>query len=330
MPKPHIIDVQHHCLPADYVNAVGRKAIADAIVSGCCPEWSPEISLDAMDRNNITCAILSLASPGFHFSHASNAAGLARLCNEEMADHCRVYPERFGFLATLPLPHVTESLEEIAYALDQLGADGVCLLTNYGGTYLGDITLDPILDELDRRGVVALVHPADVNGRRPLDTIPAATLEFPFDTSRAVTNLLFSGTLARLRRIRFIFCHAGGTIPFLADRIGRLERRSDLAGQAPEGGAVREMKRHYYDIALSAGARTLQPLLNFVPPEQILFASDFPFAGEDTMTSTARSLHAQDLSDSTLAAIECGTAHRLFPTRFAAAPGTGLANRQLV
>ncbi|MEC7259862.1 MAG: amidohydrolase family protein, partial [Pseudomonadota bacterium] len=111
------------------------------------------------------------------------------------------------------------------------------------------------------------------------------------------------------------FSHAGGTIPFLADRIARLERRPDLARHVPNG-ALTEMKRFYFDIALSAGARTLQPLLDFVPPSQILFASDFPFAGEDTMAATVHALNGQGLPGEVVEAIEYGAAQALFPSRF--------------
>ncbi len=309
------IDVQHHFLPSAYVEAVGRDRIADTIVSGRCPDWTPQVSLDAMDRNDISAAILSLASPGFHFDDGGSAAKLARHCNDEAAVHARNHPDRFGFFATLPLPHLDESLDEIGRALDELGADGVCLLTNYDGHYLGDEGMRPVLEELDRRGAVVFVHPADIGGGRPLPHLPAATLEFPFDTTRAITNLLFSGDMARLRNIRFIFSHAGGTIPFLAERIARLERRPDLKEAVPHG-ALAEMKRHYYDIALSAMPRTLQPLLDFVPADQVLFASDFPFAGEDTMAATVRMLNGQGLPADTVAAIESRNAVGLFPARF--------------
>lgn len=314
----HRIDVQHHLLPQAYVRAVGRDRIADTIVSNQCPDWTAEVSLEAMDRNGIATAMLSLAAPGFHFDSAADAAALARLCNDEAAAICAQYPGRFGFFATLPLPHIDESLAEVDRALDGLGADGICLLTNYGGHYLGDARLAPVLGYLNARNTVAFVHPSDIEGGRPLPHLPAATLEFPFETTRAITNLLFSGQAARLRDLWMIFSHAGGTIPFLADRISRLERRPDLACHVPDG-ALAEMKRFYFDIALSAGARTLQPLLDFVPPSQILFASDFPFAGEDTMAATVRALNGQGLSVDVVSTIEAGAAQALFPARRMAA-----------
>ena len=260
MSRKQRIDVQHHFLPTAYVAAVGKDRIADTVVSNRCPEWTADVSLEAMERNGITRAILSLGAPGFHFDNAADSAALTRHCNDEAAELHQRHPDRFGFFASLPLPHVDESLAEAERALTMLGADGICLLTNYGGAYLGDDSVAPVLDYLNGQNAVAFTHPADVHGGRPLPHIPAATLEFPFETTRAITNLLFNGGVAKLDRLRLIFSHAGGTIPFLADRIARLERQPHLASQVPDG-ALKVMKRFYYDIALSAGPMTLRPLL---------------------------------------------------------------------
>lgn len=311
MPGTGRVDVQHHFIPHDYVRAVGAGRIGSTMVSGTCPDWSAELSLAAMDRNGVSHALLSLAAPGFHFDDAANAAALTRLCNDEGAAHAAATPTRFGFLASLPLPHVDAALEELDRALGTLRADGICLLSNYGGVYLGDARLRPVLEALNRRRAVVFVHPAEPPSPA-LPHFPAATLEFPFDTTRALTNLVFSGDITRFPDIRFIFAHAGGTIPFLAERISRLERRPDFAEQVP-GGALAQIIRQHYDIALSASPRTLKPLLDLVPAGNILWASDFPFAGEDTMAATARLLPGQGLSGDTVHQIEWATAARLFP-----------------
>lgn len=316
------IDVQHHILPPDYLAAVGRDAVARTLVSGRCPEWRPQDSIEALDRNGIGTAILSLSAPGFHFGDPKKAADLAARCNDYAAQMVRDHPGRFGFFAILPLPHVDAALRELSRACDDLGADGAALLTSYDGLYLGDPALAPVLDEIDRRGLVTFVHPADLPEGRPLPQFPAATLEFPFDTTRAITNLVYSGTMARLRRLRFIFSHAGGTLPLLADRIGRLQmKRPELAEAAPDG-FLAEVRRHYFDIALSAGPRVLKPLLDTVPAEQVLFATDYPHAGEETMTATVRALTGQGLPEALVAQIESGNARHLFGTADLAATAT--------
>ena len=308
---PHRIDVQHHILPPAYVDAVGAPAIAGMIVSGRCPEWSPQVSLEAMDRNGIATSVMSLSAPGLPFADEASVVAMARECNDYVARMQQDFPGRFGNFATLPLPFVDASLAEIDYAFDTLKADGVCILTSYGTTYPGDAALEPVLAELSRRKAVVHVHPTASEGAN-LVGLPAATLEFPFDTTRAVANLLFTGSFARHRHIRFIFSHAGGAVPFLAERMARLERRPDFRKMVPDG-VIAELKRHYYDVALSANRFSFSALLELVGTDHVLFASDFPFAAEDTMGSTVDGLRALDLDAADLAAIERGNALALMP-----------------
>lgn len=306
------IDVQHHILPPDYVRLVGREAIARLVVSGRMPEWTPQASIDAMDRNGVELAVTSLSAPGFAFDDEAMAARIARHCNEYAADLRRSHPGRFGMFATLPLPHVAACMDEIDYSLDVLGADGVCLLSNYENRYLGDALFDPVLEELARRKAVVFVHPADVAGSRPLEHIPAATLEFPFDTTRAIVNMLFSGALTRSRGARFVFSHAGGALPYLADRIARLQRRPDFNRHIPDG-VIFELERLYFDTALSASHRIFGALRQIAAPDRILFASDYPFAAEDTMTATVDGLGRLGLAEEELQAIERTNALALMP-----------------
>lgn len=308
----HRIDVHHHILPPRYVAEVGDHRIGPLIVAGRTPEWSPERSIEAMDRNGIATAVTSISAPGLWFGDAKAARDLARHCNDYAAALRSDHPGRFGFFASLPLPDVDASLEEIARALDGLGADGIGLLTNYGGRYPGDPAFAPVFDELDRRGAVVYFHPAAAPCSTCLPEIPAATLDFPFDTTRAVTSLLYGGTLARCRNIRFIFSHAGGAIPFLAQRIARLGVRPEFKQQVPEG-AIAELQRLHYDTALSANPFAFRSLLHLVPAAQVLFGSDYPFAPETTMVATVRGLAELGLAPEDLRAIERDNALRLMP-----------------
>jgi predicted TIM-barrel fold metal-dependent hydrolase len=177
---------------------------------------------------------------------------------------------------------------------------------------LGEAQFTPVFEELDRRNAVVHIHPAESFEPRPLKQLPAATLDFPFDTTRAVTSLLFNGVFSQFRGIRFIFSHAGGTVPFLAERIARLERRPEFNQHVPNG-AIAELKRLYFDMALSANRYAFSALLELVGPEQILFASDYPFAPEDTMNATVKGLLSLGLSESDLRAIEHENVLALMP-----------------
>ena len=134
------------------------------------------------------------------------------------------HPSRFGSFALLPLPDVDGALEEITYALDILHLDGVGLFSSVNNRYLGDPLFDPVFDELNRRQAVVFIHPTHCEA--PPETnlgAPPFVVEYVFDTTRAVVNLIFTGTLKRYPDIRLIIAHGGGTVPYLAQRISMLE-----------------------------------------------------------------------------------------------------------
>jgi 6-methylsalicylate decarboxylase len=307
----HRIDVHHHILPPSYVRSVGDGRIGPLIVAGKTPEWTPQHSIEAMDRNGIEKAITSISAPGLWFGDTHITQALTRECNDYAAAMCSDHPGRFGVFASLPLPDIDASLREIAYALDDLKADGIGLLTNYDGKYPGDPSFAPVFGELNRRKAVVYFHPTEAPCCHAHHlAIPAATLEFPFDTTKAVTSLLFGGTFARCRDIRFIFSHAGGTIPFLAERIARLEVRPEFRESVPDG-VIFELKRLFFDTALSANQLAFSALLKLVASEQVLFGSDYPFAPEATMAATVKGLANLGLAPEVLHAIERGNALQL-------------------
>ncbi len=312
MATPHRIDVHHHILPPRYVAEVGDARIGPLIVSGKTPQWSPAQSVEVMDRHGIATAVTSMSAPGLWFGDSQATRDLTRHCNDYAAQMRSDHAGRFGVFAALPLPDVDASLREIEYALDVLKADGMGLVTNYAGTYPGDPAFAPVFDELNRRKAVVFFHPNDVPCSTCLGEIPPATLEFPFDTTRAITSLLYSGTLARCPDIRFIFSHAGGTVPFLAERIARLAARPEFKEKVPNG-VIPEFQRLYYDTALSANQFSFSALLRLVTPANILFGTDYPFAPEPTATATVKGLSELGLTPGDLKAIERDNALRLMP-----------------
>ena len=310
--QPHRIDVHHHILPPDYVEIVGDERIGPMILSGRTPEWTPEMSIEAMDRNGIATAVTSISAPGFWFGGTGETIALCRRSNDYAADIRKRHPGRFGVFAGLPLPDVAASLAEIAHALDTLEADGIGLMTSYGDRYPGDAAFAPVFDELDRRRAVVYFHPTQAPCSQCLPEIPAATLEYPFDTTRAIVSLLYGGTLARCPNIRFIFSHAGGAVPFLAERIARLAARPGFKDAVPDG-VIPALARLYFDTALSANRFTFASLLELVGAGHVLFGTDYPFAPEAAMTATVEGLAELGLPAADLAGIERGNALALLP-----------------
>jgi predicted TIM-barrel fold metal-dependent hydrolase len=274
--------------------------------------WTREKAVEAMDKSNVRTSVLSLAStPGLWFDTGPEAANrMARTCNEYGAEMVRDFPGRFGLFATLPMLDIDATLKEIEYAFDTLKADGIGLQSNYGDKWLGDAAYKPVLDELNRRKAVVYVHPlvAACCGRLSVGTFPAV-IEVPHDTTRTVTSLLLSGSFARQRDIRWLFSHAGGTIPMMAGRIDAFYgRRPNLKEFAPDGN-IGEMKRLNYDTANATSAPAMAALMKLVPVSQITYGSDYPYFGLDQFDD----LRKIGLSAADLAAIGSGNARRLVP-----------------
>ena len=214
----HRIDLHYHIIPKPYVDALGERGIRGPTYTRF-PNWSPEKTLRHMDRNRVQIAVTSLSTPGVWFGEVGLARRLSRLCNEFQAQMMADHPGRFGSLAFLPLPDVEGALRELEYALDDLEHDGVALLSDTEGCYLGDPEYEELFAELNRRKAVVFIHPHDEPERARRYDLFSPLLEWPVHTTRAVIDLLYSGRLARYPDIRYILAHGGGSVPYLAHRI---------------------------------------------------------------------------------------------------------------
>jgi 6-methylsalicylate decarboxylase len=269
-----IIDVHHHVYPPAFVQALNK---ADQ-TTAAAKIWSPEHSLEDMDAAGVTRAMISITTPGVSFAKGEAARGLARECNDYMARLASDHQGRFGVFAILPWPSIAESLKEIEYALDTLKAGGIGMLTSYGDKWFGDPYLAPVFEELNRRKAVLYTHPTSANCCRNLmaPELPDTAVEYGTDTSRAIANTVFSGMSQKYPDIRFIFSHAGGTMPFLIERFANLAKTPQYAAKFPKGFAA-EAGRFYYDTAQASNAAAMSALRRVVPISQIVFGTDYPF-----------------------------------------------------
>ena len=307
-----LIDVHAHFLPEQYREALATAGIDQPDGFPRVPMWTAQDHVSVLDRLGIESCVLSVSSPGVQFGEgvsASDAVSLARHVNDIAAATIAQHPGRFGAFASLPMADESESLAEIERALDGLGLDGVNLLTNVDGVYLGDASLEPVMAELNRRQAVVFIHPTSPACWECTSLgYPRPMIEFPFDTTRAVTNMLLSGTLARHPDIRWIVPHAGGTLPFLAPRIAGI---SALLGADDPAAVVAQLRRLHYDVAGSASAPVVAALLNFVDRSQVLYGSDWPFTPEPIVGAALGWVTSHD--NPITPAEMTDTARRLFP-----------------
>ena len=272
------IDVHTHFLPESYRAAASAAGHAQPDGMPALPEWSAAEHVAVMDRQGIATAMLSISSPGVHYGDDAAARDLARAVNEEGHRAVVDHPGRFGQFASLPIPDVDGAIAEIAHCYDRLDVDGVALLTNVGGTYLGDAALGPVFAELNRRHARVFIHPTSPPCFERLSFgRPRPMLEFLLDTTRAVVDLVLGGTIARHPDIEFIVPHCGATLPMIADRVAAFAL---ILGGDASGDVLGDLARLHYDLAGFPVPRQLDAILTITTVEHLHYGSDYPFTPE--------------------------------------------------
>ena len=301
------IDVHHHISPPTWMAAVKRAGLDNPPMN----DWTPQRSLEQMDAAGVATSITSPTTPQAAFLPPADAAAVSREANEYAARLRDDHPGRFGVFAMLPLPHIDESLAAITYAFDTLHADGIGTMTSYGNNWLGYEQFAPVLAELNRRRAVVYTHPTGAPCCVNLvQGIADSALEYGTDTTRTITNLIFSGASRRYPDISWIFSHGGGVLTAVAERL-----EIQMVGGPPYKGKVTremvdgELRRFFYDTAQIANAVTVEALVKLVPVSQVVFGSDYPYR---TVVEHVRGLQAR-FGPADLRAIARDNALRLVP-----------------
>jgi len=308
------IDVHAHFLPPVYRDALAAAGLKTVDGGMPVPDWSPERALAIMDELEISGALLSVSSPHTSFLGGQEAEVVCRGVNDYAANLRDRHPTRFGGLAILPLPDMPAALRELDRALDDLKLDGVALPTHAGGAYLGDAQFAPLLEALNARGTSVFIHPTSPPCFEAFGLqLPAPMIEFPFDTTRTVASLLYSGALARYPAIRFILPHAGGTLPFLAQRIATIGAAPVLGSRSlPGADAMAALQKLHYDIALASTPPQIAALRALAPTTQILYGTDFPFASAQILRNAEAQFKGLPFSATEQRQVRWGNAARLF------------------
>jgi len=306
------IDVHHHIVPPAYASWLASEGLRDA-GGRELPAWSAEDALALMDEHEIATAVVSVSTPGVHLHPKIGkdvARAKAREVNELAARLAHDHPGRFGFFATLPVLDVDAALEEARYAFDTLHASGVILLANVQGRYLGAPEDEPLFAELDRRGAVVFVHPAELPAPR-VDGMPPFAADFLLDTTRASYRLVRNGIVRRYPSVRIILSHAGGFVPYASHRLA-IAITGDT--QRPPSEVLEDFASFYFDTALSGSPAALPSLLAFAKPGHVLFGSDWPYAPPIAVSFFTGQLDAYAALDAAgHAAIDRANAELLFP-----------------
>jgi len=298
------IDVHHHMMPPFIDLWSARK-------------WSPQQSIETMDKFGTETSILSVTglTPAYadlFYDGSERAKAFVRRMNDYGAKLASDNPKRFGFFAALPMPNQDDCLKEIEYAFDTLRADGVMMFTDTGEKWPGDPLYRPVFQELNRRKSALFFHPSVPKCCRGL--IPGTgdtTVEFDFDTTRAIVSLLNNGVLAQMPDIKIIVNHAGAAVPALSGRI-KDQVRNQQGKSIPGGpaGALEELRKLYFEVAHATFAPPLAAMMKLAPSTQYLWGTDYPVWPYET---TVGPLYDTPLPADVEFALNRGNAVRLFP-----------------
>lgn len=300
------IDVHHHIGPPVWMEVSRRVGTAATMA-----QWSPAKAIEDMDRLGIATGISTIPDLA-DWGTGEAYWKLIRGCNEYAARLSSDHPGRFGMFACIPLPDIDASLAEIRYAFDTLKADGVFFWTSYNDTWFGDPKFGPVYEELNRRKAVVYTHPRSAACCRTLNMpVDGGVVEWQTDTSRAIAQLVFSGTALKYPDMRVIFSHGGGTMTSLMGRFINAGANARTKAATPDGFLAAAHKL-YFDTSLQLYPEQLWPLKHMVGVSQLLFGSDYPM-------STSAGHPVQQLRESKvfteaeLRAVNRGNAEKLFP-----------------
>ena len=285
------VDVHTHIIIPEYIEVLKAHG-AELEDTFPLPAWNAERHIAFMDSAGIRTAVLTMPAPQPYYGDAEESAECIRRVNEASAKVKQQYPGRFKFCASLPLPDVDAAIREAVYALDTLGADGVKLATNSRGQYLGDEELDPLMEVLNERNAVIIIHP-----HRPtpypekiIATTPLAMYEYPAETTRAVVNMLARNVLVRYPNLKVVLPHCGSFLPLALPRMKSILPAIVAQGYMQPIDWEGNLSRLYFDLAGSPTLEVLRSLLTITSPDHILYGSDYPYLPDAVLKSNLQRL----------------------------------------
>lgn len=295
------IDVHAHIVIPEYVEVLKVHG-AELEETFPLPTWDAERHIAFMDSADIRTAVLAMPAPQPYYGDAEESAQCIRRVNEVSARVKQQYSGRFKFCAALPLPDVDAAIREAVYALDTLKADGVKLATNSRGQYLGDEALDPLMEVLNERHAVIIIHPhrSTPYPEGIVATTPLAMYEYPAETTRAVVNMLARNVLVRYPNLKVVVPHCGSFLPLALPRMKSILPAMVKQGYMQPIDWGGNLSRLYFDLAGSPTLEVLRSLLTITTPDHILYGSDYPYLPDAVLKDNLQRLRQTLASDKEL------------------------------
>lgn len=292
------IDIHSHVYPKKYLDMLdklgklGRDATGKMVILNnrslrrtrvtaffSSAVFDLEKRIESMDRFGIDKEVISLSNPWVDFLDPERSVDLARVVNRELSKMVQKHPDRFVGLAVLPLKNMNKALDELDIATEELELKGVIMGSNVMGKYPDAPEFQPLYERAAQLDVPIFLHPIssrEIDALKDYDyLIPG--VEFPFDTTRAVSRLIFSGVLEKNPNLKLIVAHLGGTLPYLSGRLDVVYDKFLDCKKYINKKPSEFLKKNYYDIICYSKA-ALTCAYELLGPEQLLFGTDYPFA----------------------------------------------------
>ena len=269
-----------------------------------------DLRVKDMDEAGVDLAVVSLTCPNVFWGDEQTSTEAARIVNDSMADGQRRHPDRVRWLLSLPWEYPENALDELERACDA-GAVGVMVLANVAGRHLTEETFAPVWKAIDDKALPVLVHPADPPGTDEMllaEHSLTATVGFMFDTTLAITRMVFSGFLDRYPNLKLIAAHAGGTVPYLAGRMDRAWEMTPGAHDTIKDPPSSYLKRIWYD-AVCYRPEALALCIEVGGTDKVMYGSDYPHDIGDMKGCRAR---VDALPDDQRTAVAHQNAERIF------------------
>lgn len=291
-----VIDVHTHMLTREYLSLLGREGgpkyqfgrnragqdeirMWDAAFFTLLEAmWDYDRRIADMDAAGVDIAIVSLTCPNAYFGDAEVSLQAARLVNDSMAEQQRARPDRIRWLASLPWQHEPLALRELERAA-AAGAAGVMVMANIDGEDLTAPVFAKIWQAIDDRALPVLLHPAAPQGVREMHMDQYGLVPpvgFVFDTSLAVSRMIFDGFFDRYPNLKLIAAHGGGALPYLAGRLDRCHEMLPACSSVISERPSEYLRRIYYDTVLYSANALALCLEVAGSDERLLYGSDYP------------------------------------------------------
>jgi predicted TIM-barrel fold metal-dependent hydrolase len=277
------IDVHAHYWTDDYLDLLVDLGKADAgAVRGIGAGGGAELEarLRLMDRAGVEMQVLSACPQMPYFEDEKKAVRAARFVNDQYTELAQRQPGRFGAFAALPMPHIEESVGEMARALDELGMAGIAMNTTVLGRALVEPDFEPVFAELNRRDAVLYLHPAGNSACSPLIGNYHLTwmVGAPVEDTISIMQLITHGIPARYPNVKIINSHLGGALPMLLQRADDQYRWE--APDTPEPPSV-AARRMWYDTVGHGHLPALRCAIESMGSDRLLLGTDFPYENGD-------------------------------------------------